>query len=255
MDGLISLSGFIVGILMGMTGVGGGALMTPLLILGFNIPPMIAVGTDLLFAAITKVVGGASHAYQKSVDWSVVKLMALGSLPTALVTLHFLSELKPAESQDELIRITVAVALIITATFMIFRQSITNFLLQNCPKHLKKYRTPLTVLCGCLIGYLVTLSSIGAGAIGIVFISLLYPRMKSINIVGSDIVHAVPLTTVAGFGHYYLGSVDFNLLALLLIGSLPGIYLGSRLSYYLPEKRLRMVLAFIIFIVGIKLIS
>lgn len=255
MDGLISLSGFLVGILVGMTGVGGGALMTPLLILGFQVPPMVAVGTDLLFAAITKSVGGFSHAQQKSVDWRIVGLLAAGSIPTTLVTLVFLSELQPGESQDELIRKTVALALLFTAIFMLFRQQITRFLINHCPNQIKAYKTPLTILSGCIIGYLVTLSSIGAGAIGIVFISILYPRLNGVKIVGSDIVHAVPLTTLAGLGHLALGSIDFYLLMLLLIGSLPGIYIGSRLGHYFPDQTLRKFLALVLFFVGLNLLS
>jgi len=256
MDWLFTIAGLAVGLLVGMTGVGGGALMTPLLVLGFNIPPIIAVGTDLLFAAATKTVGTLTHGWQGTVQWRLVALLALGSLPSTLITLNYLSELQThVDELDSLIRFTLGVALLLTAILLILRNKLTEYIKSHPAKANTTLISVVTVLAGAALGVLVTISSIGAGAIGIVILSLLYPRLDTIKIIGTDIAHAVPLTFLAGFGHFFVGSVDLNLLFWLLLGSIPGVYIGSRLSQLLPEKAVRYVLASILFGVSLKLIS
>lgn len=256
MDWLFAVSGLVVGLLVGMTGVGGGAIMTPLLILGFNIPPAVAVGTDLLFAAATKSIGMVTHSWQGSVQWRLVALLATGSLPATLLTLNYLAELQThSDELDSLIRVGLGIALIITASLLLVRDRLVQFVKINSTKQNNKLVTCLTILSGAALGVLVTISSIGAGAIGIVIISLLYPKLSTVKIVGTDIAHAVPLTLIAGIGHFQLGSVDFNLLMWLLLGSIPGIYVGSRLSQHMPEKTMRIVLASILFGVSFTLIN
>lgn len=256
MDWLFTLAGLAVGLLVGMTGVGGGALMTPLLVIGFNVPPIVAVGTDLLFAAATKTVGTLTHGWQGTVQWRLVALLASGSLPATLITLNYLSTLQAqAAVLDDLIRLTLGVALFLTAILLLLRDKILKFINKYPSKPNSLLITFLTVASGAALGVLVTVSSIGAGAIGIVIISLLYPKLPTVKVIGTDIAHAVPLTLIAGIGHFQLGSVDTHLLLLLLLGSIPGVYIGCRLSQYMPEKTIRVVLATILFGVSFTMMS
>jgi len=256
MDVFFVISGFGVGILVGLTGVGGGALMTPLLIFGFGIAPAIAVGTDLMFAAITKANGVWVHARQHSVEWRVVRWMLLGSLPASLITLLVLRQvdLQTSVAQD-VMTTTLGLALIVSAGALIFRhrlaQDDTGFAHDE-----KERKTKIaTVVTGVVLGALVTLTSVGAGALGAAVLFWLYPRMKAVRVVGTDLAHAVPLATVAGLGHWHLGTVDWTLLGSLLIGSLPGIYIGSRLSARVPEIWLRSVLAILLLGIGVRLVA
>ena len=256
MDILYSVAGLAVGILVGMTGVGGGALMTPLLVLGFNVSPLVAVGTDLLFAAVTKSIGTVTHGWQGTVQWNIVGLMALGSVPSTFVTINFLSDLQAqGEIADIVIKNTLAVALLITATLLIFKNSLTKYFKSHPTDQSQVIKSTFTILAGAGLGVLVTISSIGSGALGIVILTLLYPRLDMVKIVGTDIAHAVPLTAIAGIGHFHLGSVDLDLLYWMLLGSIPGVYLGSRMSKKLPEHIVRYTLAFLLFGVSIKLIA
>lgn len=256
MDILYSIAGLAVGILVGMTGVGGGALMTPLLVLGFNISPLVAVGTDLLFAAVTKSVGTVAHGWQGTVQWQIVGLMAAGSVPSTFVTINFLSDLQAqGEVADLVIKNTLAIALLITAMLLLFKNNLTKYFKSHPTDQSQFMRSALTVLAGVGLGVLVTISSIGSGALGIVILTLLYPRLDTVKIVGTDIAHAVPLTAIAGIGHFHLGSVDLDLLFWMLLGSIPGVYIGSRMSKKLPEHVIRYVLAFLLFGVSIKLLA
>lgn len=255
MDSLFVIAGLVVGLLVGMTGVGGGALMTPLLVLGFNISPLIAVGTDLLFAAVTKSIGTATHGWQGTVQWNIVGLMATGSIPATIVTLNFLSDIQAqGELADLIIKNTLAIALLITATLLIFKNWLTKYFRTHPSEQSTFLKTALTVFAGGCLGVLVTISSIGSGALGIVILTLLYPRMNTVRIVGTDIAHAVPLTAIAGIGHFHLGSVDLSLLFWLLLGSIPGVYIGSRLGKRIPEEIIRYILAALLFGVSIKLL-
>jgi uncharacterized membrane protein YfcA len=258
MDGMYTLSGFLVGLIVGVTGVGGGSLMTPLLVLVFGVSPATAVGTDLLYASLTKTVGGWVHARKGTVDWKVFGLMAMGSLPAAVVTIILLKYLALDEKTlRSLVTSVLSVALLATATALLLkdqikklarRKDVTVYELHH------RYLSAATITTGAMVGALVAVSSIGAGVLGTVALLFLYPRMPSVKIVGTDIVHAVPLTALAGMGHMALGTVDLVLLGSLLLGSLPGIYIGSHLSSKVPEKVLRPVLAAMLLLIGLKML-
>ena len=257
MDIAYTLIGFLVGLVVGLTGVGGGSLMTPILVLGFSIPPAIAVGTDLLYAAITKSTGIFFHHARKTIDWNIVKLLSIGSIPSACLSIFILKNmLVSGIDYEQVITNTLSFALILTSLVLLLKGQIQklsqNERLSGIRALHTQLRKPLTVFSGALIGFLVTLSSVGAGALGAAILFFLYPRMRAISIVGTDLAHAVPITAIAGLGHAHLGTVDYMLLVSLLIGSIPGIYIGSNLGSYLPEKIMRPVLASMLLMIGIR---
>ena len=249
-----SLSGFSLGLLVGLTGVGGGSLMTPVLILVFGINPATAVGTDLLYAAVTKAGGTVVHGLHQTVDWRIVRRLASGSVPASALTLLALAYLgMDSVGSRELTTAVLSVALIFTAAALIFRRSILAFYAAHIGELDERHTTELTIAMGVVLGVFVSISSIGAGAIGVTGLILLYPHLPTARIVGTDICHAVPLALVAGIGHWILGSIDWPLLASLLLGSLPGIAIGSHLAARLPETALRLTLATMLFLVGSRL--
>jgi uncharacterized membrane protein YfcA len=255
-DPLYVASGFGVGLLVGMTGVGGGSLMTPLLILLFGVHPSIAVGTDLLYASATKAGGSLVHGWSRSIHWPAVIRLGCGSIPASVLTLVVLWQLDlKGTSERSLVNSVLCFALLLTAVSLIFRKSI-----------LERYRGRLahveagtiavaTVLAGAVLGVLVSISSVGAGAVGVTALLLLYPRLPMASVVGSDIAHAVPLTLVAGIGHWALGEIDWHLMGVLLMGSLPGIMVGSYSAVRVPERVLRLTLAVILIVVSGKIAS
>lgn len=258
MDWLYTASGFFVGLVVGVTGVGGGSLMTPLLVLLFGIAPATAVGTDLLYAALTKMGGSWVHNQKGSVDWQIVRRLALGSVPAALLSLWVLSQLQLDEKTlKSLITSVLSIALLLTSVSLYFKPA-----LQKLGKRkdgsiieLRQHHVSgITTLTGAVLGVMVTLSSVGAGALGMAVLLFLYPRHSTVRLVGTDIAHAVPLTLVAGLGHASIGTVDFGLLGLLLLGSLPGIWVGSHLGARIPEQVMRMLLATMLLIIGLKLL-
>ena len=257
MDWMYTLSGFLVGLIVGITGVGGGSLMTPLLVLVFGVSPATAVGTDLLYASLTKSLGGWVHGKRGSVDWKVVGLLALGSLPAAVITIALLKYLALDEKTLRgLVTGMLSVALLLTATALLLKNQIKRIARRKDGTVYElhhRYLPAATVTTGIVVGALVTISSVGAGVLGTVALLVLYPRMSAVKGVGTDIAHAVPLTAVAGMGHMALGTVDFVLLASLLLGSLPGIYIGSHLSARVPEKVLRPLLATMLLVIGARL--
>ena len=254
-DPLYSLSGFVVGVLVGMTGVGGGSLMTPLLILLFGIHPATAVGSDLLYAAATKTAGTFVHGLNKTVDWRIVGRLASGSVPMTALTLFVLSKLElRGAAAGGLITIVLGCALFVTAGALIFRRQLVEAFGERFRRLDARRTTSLTIATGAVLGVLVSISSVGAGAIGVSALVLLYPRLPTARIVGSDIAHAVPLTLLAGIGHWIMGSVDWHLIGSLLAGSLPGIFLGSYMSSRVPDAVLRLTLATTLIIVGSKLV-
>jgi hypothetical protein len=250
-DPLYVASGFGVGVLVGMTGVGGGSLMTPLLILLFGIHPSTAVGTDLLYAAATKTGGSLVHGWSRSIHWPAVIRLACGSIPAAIVTLILIWQFDlNASSQRSLVNLVLCFALLLTATSLIFRKSILDRYRTRMEQVDDKTITIATVVTGVVLGVLVSISSVGAGAVGVTVLLLLYPRLPMATIVGSDIAHAVPLTLVAGAGHWLLGSVDWHLMGVLLLGSLPGIVIGSFAAVRVPQTVLRVTLAAILIVVA-----
>ncbi|MDD2865552.1 MAG: sulfite exporter TauE/SafE family protein [Methylococcales bacterium] len=278
------VSGLLVGVLVGLTGVGGGSLMTPLLVFLFGFKPATAVGTDLLFAALTKTSGvWVHHTKHSSVDWQIVRWLSLGSLPFAVGTLFVLNHFASIGKETTgIISTTLGIALLLTAFSILVRSILirrsqknavnvvaiadveeeTEIELEQDEKideiqrgRFNRGQIPATVLTGAVLGILVTLTSVGAGALGTVVLLFLYPKMLTVKVVGTDLAHAIPLTAVAGFGHWMLGNVDFVLLSSLLIGSLPGIWIGSILSAKLPERFLRPILAVLLLIIGLKFVT
>jgi len=255
-DPLYVFSGFCVGVLVGMTGVGGGSLMTPLLILFFGVHPATAVGTDLLFAASTKTVGTLVHGTARNIDWKLVSLLSMGSIPATIATLVVLASfnLRSAMAQH-MITLILGVVLLVTALFLIVGRSIRERYADRLTKIDCRGVVLLTVLLGILMGVLVTATSVGAGAIGVTVLLLLHPKMPVARVVGSDIAHAVPLTLLAGVGHWFLGSIKWSLLGTLLIGSLPGIVVGSYLAGRARDGVVRITLALVLIVVAIRLIT
>lgn len=254
-DPLFSLSGFAVGLLVGMTGVGGGSLMTPLLILLFGIHPATAVGTDLLYAAATKTGGSLVHGYGRSIDWLVVRRLATGSIPATCITIAALSHLNlDGAAASSLITLVLGLALFLTAFVLVFGQPIVSWYRSHVVALGERRTAMSTVAVGAVLGVLVSISSVGAGAIGVIALMLLYPQLSMVRIVGSDIAHAVPLTLIAGTGHWWMGSVDWHIIVSLLAGSLPGIFVGSYFAIRIPERALRLVLATTLFIVASRIV-
>ncbi|MBU0746343.1 MAG: sulfite exporter TauE/SafE family protein [Gammaproteobacteria bacterium] len=257
-------AGFAVGLIVGLTGVGGGSLMTPVLIFFFGVKPHLAIGTDLLFAAFTKMGGTVSMARQRLVPWRVVGQLCAGSIPAALLSLWALKTLGPASGEAQrIMTTTLGFALLLTAAATLYkvvafskqRQAADQAKRQNASELATRPRHwSLPVLLGAVIGTLVTFTSVGAGAIGVTVLLLVYPLLPLPRVIGADIAYAVPLTLVAGLGHASLGSVDWPLLAQLLAGSLPGIWIGSRLVTRTPERLIRSALSVLLAWAGFKLI-
>jgi hypothetical protein len=251
-----SIAGFAVGVIVGLTGVGGGALMTPLLVLGFGVPPLSAVGTDLLNAGLAKIGGAAAHARKGHVDWRVARLLATGSIPGTLLGLGALALLPKAGASAKLIVATsLGAMLFVTAIALAFRGRLIEWARSRSGQgFVARHQSTSTIAMGFFIGLAVTLSSVGAGAIGVTALVLLFPMLATTRIVGTDIAHAVPITLLAGLGHALFGNVNWWLLASLLIGSLPGIWLGSLLTARIPEKLLRVSLVAVLLLAGTKLL-
>lgn len=258
MDFSFTIIGFFVGFVVGMTGVGGGSLMTPILVLGFHIQPAIAVGTDLLYAAITKSGGVFVHHKHGNIQWKILILLFMGSIPATLCSILIIKQLDTAGiDYDNLIMATLSIALILTGVFILSRNQLKKLSSAENSDYIKalhrKYRKTVTIFAGVLIGFLVTISSVGAGVIGAAFLLFLYPKYKTIKIVATDIAHAVPITAIAGLGHAHIGTVDYVLLGNLILGSLPGIYLGSKFGNFLPDKYMRPILASMLLVIGLRL--
>ncbi len=249
-------SGFAVGLLVGLTGVGGGSLMTPLLTLLFGINPTVAVGTDLAFASITKSAGTLAHRVRNTVHWDIVKLLCIGALPAAVLAAVGLKYFGALDKQiGQIIRYTIAFSVLLTVVAIIFRARMQAWMNAHPERQLHgRAQAVATVVSGAAIGVLVTISSIGAGAVGATILVLLYPKLKPAEIAGTDIAYAVPLTAIAAFGHWWLGSINWELLGMLLIGSLPGITIGSLAARAVPEKFLRGLLATTLTGVAAKLV-
>jgi uncharacterized membrane protein YfcA len=244
-------TGFLVGLLVGQTGMGGGSLVTPILVLAFGVPPAAAVGTDLLYASITKAVGTVVHGANHTVRWPIVARLATGSVPATALTLLVISHFDlHSRAASGVISTVLGVMLLITAVALLFRRRLLEGAGSRLTDMPEQQTRMATIVTGAVLGVLVTISSVGAGAIGVTVLLLLYPRLPMARIVGSDIAHAVPLTLVAGLGHWMLGSVNVPMLGLLLTGSIPGIVLGSLFAVRVPEAVLRPVMAATLALVG-----
>lgn len=258
MDVLHAVSGLLVGALVGLTGVGGGSLMAPILILIIGVAPATAVGTDLWFASITKMVGSAVHHRYGDPDWQVVRRLAYGSVPAAILTLAILSQFDMGPVKQGIIIKLLGGAIILTAVATMSWGLIRSYAGRVSPAGqaaYKRVQPGLTVLAGAILGVLVSLTSVGAGALGATMLLTLYPRrMTPARLVGTDIVHAVPLTMVAGLGHLWMGNVDFGLLGALLVGSIPGILIGSFLATRVSGAVIRPFLALVLVASGLKML-
>ncbi len=252
----IVAGGCVIGFLIGMTGVGAGSLTTPLLISGFGLPPPVAVGTDLLFASITKASAAWRHQRLANIDWSILRWLAAGSLPGATAVLAWLYIGHPeTEALAQIIRKALGYSLLASAganalyPWLARHEVLAAFDLRNAGRG-----RIATVGLGVILGFLVGLTSVGAGAIGVVVLMVLYPSLLARRLIGTDIVHAIPLTFIAGVGHLGMGSVDFNVLGLLLLGSIPGIAVGSRITGIIPDWLLRIALAIVLLNAGVFLL-
>jgi uncharacterized protein len=255
MDWIAIVSGFGVGAIVGLTGVGGGSLMTPLLLSVFKLSPAVAIGTDLWFAAVTKTAGSLSHHQAGHVQWRITRLLLAGSIPASIATIVLMHFTGVTKGWASALTFSLGIALLLTAVTVAYKRvwlQVGLRLERWLPERRKVW---LTVLCGLILGVLVSLSSIGAGAIGATLILMLYPRLESRQIVGTDIAHAVPLTLVAGIGHATLGHIDWALLGALLIGSIPGIWIGSQLTRKMPDTLVRTLLCIALVSAGIKVIT
>jgi uncharacterized membrane protein YfcA len=254
LDGIAIASGLGVGLIVGITGVGGGSLMTPLLLSVFKLNPAVAIGTDLWFAGLTKVSGSVAHARHGHVNWAVTRRLLAGSIPASIATIALMHLTGITKGWAQTLTFSLGIALLLTAAVVAFKKS-WQALGLKLERWIPEARKPaLTVASGLVLGVLVSLSSIGAGAIGATLILLIYPRMQARDIVGTDIAHAVPLTLVAGLGHASLGNVNWELLMSLLIGSLPGIWLGAQLTRRLPDGVVRGLLCVSLLMAGWKVI-
>jgi uncharacterized membrane protein YfcA len=253
---LYSLAGLLVGMLVGLTGVGGGSLMTPLLVLMFGFHPATAVGTDLLYASVTKSVGTVVHHKGQTVDWKIVGGLATGSIPAAVVTLLAMSWFGMTSAKSPLfLNLLLGGALLLTSIAVFFRPWILSWAGDHIDAMAESRVSRWTILLGAMLGVLVSLTSVGAGALGTTALLILYPKLPVARIAGSDIAHAVPLTLIAGIGHWLMGSVDFTLMLSLLAGSIPGIIIGSLLSTKTSDSVLRPILAITLLVVSVRLLA
>lgn len=253
-------AGFVVGLMVGLTGIGGGALMTPILVLVFGTVPKAAVGTDLFFAAITKLAGVAMHARQGTIDWQVCRRLAAGSLPAALLTGLLLHMRAPADPRMNAIIMSALAGMLIVTAIGVFLKDRLHAVGKNLrlkkTERFKTLQAPLTVLAGVVLGVVVTLTSVGAGALGTVIMLYLYPlRLTSTKVVGTDLAHAIPLALVAGLTHLWAGNVNYTLLATLLAGSIPGVIIGAWCSTKMAEKMLSKLLALLLLVAGVKILT
>ena len=244
-----------VGALVGLTGVGGGSLMTPVLVLLFGFHPSTAVGTDLLYASVTKSVGTAVHGKQQTVDWRIVARLAAGSVPASIATLLVMSRVGTmTEDARGILNLLLGVSLLLTGISVFFRPLILRWAGEHIHAMEEKRLARATVMLGVILGILVSITSVGAGALGTTALLILYPRLPVARVAGSDIAHAVPLTLIAGIGHWLMGSVDFTLMLALLVGSVPGVILGSLLGGKANDSLLRPVLGTTLLIVSVRLL-
>ena len=251
------VAGAVTGLLVGMTGVGSGALMTPLLLLVFGVVPLTAIGTDLWFAALTKLAATRVHHGHGLIDWQVARRLWMGSLPATVATLGWLTYRPVDAANADFLKIAIAIAVVISALGILAQKRLHAWgrrLRIEVPGGFKAMQGPLTVAAGALLGFLVTLTSVGAGALGAVMLICLYPlRLTPPRLIATDIVHAIPVAIFAGAGHFMVGNVDLALLGNLLLGSIPGVLTGAQLSSRLPHTVLRVVMAGVLLLIGIKL--
>lgn len=283
MDFRFSLAGLIIGILVGLTGMGGGSLLAPILILFFRIPPIWAVGTDIAYSTVTKAVGSIVHIRQKTVNFRVALLLACGSVPATFASVLLVQYLRTHYHgfiNDVVLR-ALGVTLIIVAVLLVIKPIVMRRLQQRTVERQKQkahqvqngtevttvtdlvntssrwervYRPLITVIAGAFVGFLVGLTSVGSGTLIIVSIAFLFPRLGPKELVGTDIFQAFMLLAAGAIGYLTAGTINWPIVGLLLLGSLPGVLIGSRLSKFIPDRFMRPILATVLALSGFKLI-
>lgn len=257
-DWTYSLAGALSGFVVGLTGVGGGALMTPILLLVFGVSPATAIATDLWFAAITKLVGARIHHANGQVDWQVAKRLWLGSLPLALFVVVLVS-LGAKVAKVEWLGKAVGVVVLITAVGLLAAPRLMAYARNRRVSQAERFKAVqpvLTVISGAVLGLCVALTSVGAGALGSVMLMFLYPlRMTPHRLVATDIVHAIPLAVIAGFGYLFAGMVDGWMLISLLLGSVPAVLLGSLLAGKITGRWIQIGLSLVLIVAGVKVVA
>jgi len=251
--------GLLVGALVGLTGVGGGSMTTPILVLLFGQSPAVAVGTDLLFSATTKLVATASFGFSRRVDWPIVGRLLLGSIPgAAAVVLSLWLTRRTPSAADAITTRSLAIILAVAAVALLLQTPLQHMGLKVTARgleHVERNKLVLTAVAGLVLGVAVTLTSVGAGALGVVMLLVLYPlRLTADRLVATDIAHALPITLMAGLGHALLGHVNFNVLAALLLGSIPGVLIASRITLRLPERITRTLIALMLGVVSERML-
>jgi uncharacterized membrane protein YfcA len=230
--------------------------MTPLLVLLFGFHPATAVGTDLLYASVTKSVGTAVHGKRHTVDWKIVGGLASGSVPASIVTLSLMGYFGVKGAGTAFVfNLLLGGALLVTSLTVFFRPLILRWAGHHIDTLEERRVTHWTVFIGVMLGVLVSITSVGAGALGTTALLILYPRLPVARVAGSDIAHAVPLTLIAGIGHWLMGSVDLVLMVALLAGSIPGIIVGSMVATRASDSVLRPVLAVTLLVSGVRLLT
>jgi uncharacterized membrane protein YfcA len=253
------MAGLLVGFCVGLTGVGGGSLMTPLLTL-MGVPLPTAVGTDLLYASISKCGGALVHHQKRNIRWSVVGWVAVGSLPASLLTIWTLKTVfGDSNHYKHVLTVALGFMLMVTGLSLILRKQLqklhdANPLQSRFRQTIDSHSHLFAVAMGLALGVLVTLSSVGAGAFGVVVLLSLFPRLTTIQIIGTDVTHAVFLTLVAGLGHLSMGNVDGRMLCWLLVGGLPAIWAGTNLSSRMPDHIIRPILGWTLILLSIKFV-
>jgi uncharacterized membrane protein YfcA len=255
LDPLVILSGLVVGFVVGLTGMGGGALMTPILVLLFGVEPLTAVSSDVVAAMVMKPIGGAVHWRRGTVHTDLVKWLVLGSVPSAFLGVFILRRLDPGAALQAHIKTAVGVALLLVTAglagkpLLKARRSERDDAGPVVPKRLA------TLLVGIVGGLVVGLTSVGSGSLMGVSLLLLYPRLRLSELVGTDLVQAIPLVASAAIGHLLFGSFKLGLTVSILIGSLPGVFIGARCSARAPDRVIRSALAVVLFLTGLKLLN
>ena len=255
---LYAVFGLIVGALVGLTGVGGGSVMTPILMLVFGQPPAVAVGTDLMFSASTKLVATASFGFSRRVDWPIVGRLVIGSVPAAsAVIIWFWFNGRPPGVVDQIIARCLAVILALAAVALLMQDFLRRLGLRYTAIWLQsadRQKVVLTIIAGALLGFGVTMTSVGAGAVGVAVLVALYPlRLTSDRLVATDIAHALPITAIAAAGHATLGHVDLRVLSCLLMGSIPGVLLATHASIRLRPQITRTLIAVMLALASARL--
>ncbi|MEH7223934.1 sulfite exporter TauE/SafE family protein [Bacillus sp. JJ1566] len=253
MDVWISISGLIVGMIIGATGMGGGIIMTPLLLFGFGVSPAVVVGTDLIFAAVTKSFGALQHWRQRTIDFNLLLRVAIGSVPGTLTGLLLLYFIKQDNQADLNLFITqgISIAFILISIVMLLKLFVWKKSLFDGSKQVN---TTVLISIGFLTGLLVAITSVGSGTLFIALLLWLYP-LKSSALVGTDILHGVLITGLAGFAHSFLGTIDYVLVLQLLAGSIPGVLIGSRITLKLPDLYIRLLLITMMLVTSFILLS